>query len=487
LLFLFEQVVPGLRAATVPDAAWTETRGTLEVLSADDFDHQRMAVLHYLREGSTGRRFKLHLPPGAPAGLESGAAVRVRGLVHDDEIEVAPLGGATSGLVTYGTMQPLVSGSQQTIIIMVNFTNEAISCSVAAVSNTVFSLKQLSVNQLYQQTSFGNMLWAGVAVGPYTINYGMASCDPAGWAAAADAAAVAAGVDLSAYGHKVYALPGPGLCGWGGLATVGGYPSQAWVSSCNNIFQFAHEMGHGLGLNHSSTDPNNDGVIDAEYGDSSDFMSACYCLTRLNGPHMLQMNWTPPEKIQALASSGTYQVSPLELAGPAPQTQIFTIPIPGSAESYYLSYRQGVGFDTNLSSAYESGVCLHRWCCGNSSRLITTLTDGASFTDANVGFTLNQVSHDPMGATFNLNFLAAVPPQAPAFVAATATAGGTLRLSATGLVGRAYWLLAGTNLFAPNTWSHIATNTADANGAFTFSSLSASPFQRQFYRLQLAP
>ncbi len=30
-----------------------------------------------------------------------------------------------------------------------------------------------------------------------------------------------------------------------------------------------HELGHNVGMNHASTDPNNDGVIDAEYGDDS--------------------------------------------------------------------------------------------------------------------------------------------------------------------------------------------------------------------------
>ena len=48
-----------------------------------------------------------------------------------------------------------------------------------------------SVNTLYQETSYGNVSFAGVVAGPYTINYSTNSCNYGAWASAGEAAAQA--------------------------------------------------------------------------------------------------------------------------------------------------------------------------------------------------------------------------------------------------------------------------------------------------------
>ena len=54
----------------------------------------------------------------------------------------------------------------------------------------MFSTTQSSVNGLYQDTSFGNVSFAGDVFGPYSINYGSSgSCDYNGYASALEAAA----------------------------------------------------------------------------------------------------------------------------------------------------------------------------------------------------------------------------------------------------------------------------------------------------------
>jgi hypothetical protein len=380
----------------------------------------------------------------------------------------------------------LVAGPQQTILILLNFTNATISCSAVMVSNLVFSLTPGSVNSVYLATSFTNLLWSGIAVGPYSITYGSGSCDPNGWANAADAAATAAGIDLAAYAHKVYVLPGSGTCGWGGLATVGGNPSRAWVSSCDLVFQYAHEMGHGLGMNHASSDANNDGVIDAEYGDSSDFMSASYVLTGLNAPHMAQMQWMAEQKIQVLSVSGTYQLAPLELAsGNTGWPQILTFDIPGSSDSYYISYRQSIGVDNYLASGYTSGITVHRWCCGSNTRIIQVLTDGAAFTDSASGLTVRQVSHTNAFATLSAELLANTLPIVPVLTAIHGTPDGHLSLTGTGSVGQVYWLLGTPSLVPPVAWTPIATNTADSSGTLSFTAPGVTNSPRRFYRVRV--
>ncbi|HWX19010.1 MAG TPA: hypothetical protein VN578_03785 [Candidatus Binatia bacterium] len=484
LLFLFGTAVGAIHAASPPEST-VDLSGTLEVMVADDFAGHHVEISHFLQETGTGRHFVLRFSQGPPPVLSSGTQVRVRGQLHGQELAVAALSGSATQLQAGGTPSPLVSGSQKTLVLLVNFTNAAVPCSVETVSNTVFSLTQSSVNTVYQETSFSNLLWNGLVAGPYTIDYGTSSCDPNGWANAADAAASAAGININPYDHKVYVLPNSGMCGWGGLATIGGNPSRAWISSCNNIFQYAHELGHGLGMNHASSDANNDGVVDAEYGDSSDFMSASYTLTRLNAPHMAQMAWTPKSKTQVLASSGTYRIGPLEALSTATTwPQMLTFPIPGSSESYYISYRQPIGLDANLSGAYTPGVSVHRWCCGNNTRLITVLSDGGTFTDDVSGFTLHQVSHTGSAATVSVELLANAPPVMPFFTAMSVGANGRFSLGGTGAVNQVYWLLASSNLVPPIAWTSIATNTADTNGAFTFSDLNATNFSRRFYRLR---
>ena len=493
LLASFGLLSADLHALTAE--AQVDLSGKLQILVADDFAGHKAESIHYLEVPGTGQRFTLHFPNALPSGLISGTEARVQGrllglditVTNLDSTAVAAPRGRSGSVAVQGTRTPLVVGSQQTLVLLLNFTNAALACSVSGVSNTVFSLVQSSVNTVYLETSFSNILWTGLVVGPYTINYGSGSCDPSGWADAADATATAAGINPNSFAHKVYVLPNSGTCGWGGLATIGGNPSRAWISSCNLIFQFAHEMGHGLGMNHSSTDPDNDNTIlpSEEYGDASDFMSASYDLTRLNAPHLAQMAWLPADDSQLLAVSGNYQVAPLELGSAnSPLPGLLFFPIPGSSDSYYISYRQPVGLDANLYATYTPGVSLHRWCCGGNTRLISILSDGGSFSDSASGFFLRQVSHNSSSATVAIELLATAPSVLPIITVMAMTPKGTFSLSGTGAVGRTYSLLTATTLTQPIVWTPIATNTADVNGGFTFSDPNAANFSRRFYRVQ---
>ena len=48
---------------------------------------------------------------------------------------------------------------------------------------------------------------------------------------------------MATYRHFVYLFQGRG-CGWWGLGSIGGNPSQTWVTGSFDLGVVAHEMGH---------------------------------------------------------------------------------------------------------------------------------------------------------------------------------------------------------------------------------------------------
>ncbi len=100
----------------------------------------------------------------------------------------------------------------------------------------------------------------------HSVGTGIAGCPMDLWARRSDAAATAAGIDLTQYTFRSYLLPTePPDCAWAGVAFVdtckvsnaprclswvrGFQPGRAWV----------HELGHNIGMNHAAVDYDNDG------------------------------------------------------------------------------------------------------------------------------------------------------------------------------------------------------------------------------------
>src|SRR5499427_4791943 len=103
----------------------------------------------------------------------------------------------------------VVSGVQNTLVIIANFTDAAVAPTPSQVQDIMFSDPDgYSIDAFYRETSFGNVGFSGQVVGPFTINYSTTSpCDYSSWANAADAAATASGVNLASYPRHLYVLP----------------------------------------------------------------------------------------------------------------------------------------------------------------------------------------------------------------------------------------------------------------------------------------
>lgn len=301
--------------------------------------------------------------------------------------------GGTSGgdSGSTGTMAeatgPVVSGDQRTLVIATNFSDSALTCSTTDIKSRLFGTGA-SVDQILRQSSRDATSVSGDVVGPFTIPYSASgSCDYYAWSAAADAAAKAAGIDISRYTRISYATPRNSSCSWAGIANVGGSaPTRSWVTHCGVTGLYAHEISHNLRFHHASTPS-------SEYGDNSDPMG--YSNTVLmNAANRVMAGWLPASNVVDAGASGSYTIGSLsgaDLGIP----QVVRLRKTDTNEYYYLSLRQSEGLDSGMSSAYKNAISVHRASGTLPSKtvLLAVVQPGQSWTDAvnGIGITTQSV------------------------------------------------------------------------------------------------
>ncbi len=369
--------------------------GKLEVFHLDDFEHNHAEFRYILEDAKSGRRFNLRFTDGPPGHLRSGATVTVRGRAKGQDIVLAANGDNNSGLQVLPAAPAMVSGDRSTIVMVGNFSDASVSCSIDEIRDTMFTdPANQSIDAVYRETSFETTSLSGQVVGPYSLaalstDTGCAHID---WANALDDAARADGMEPSDFEHRVYVLPDKSGCPGGGGTLGGSYP-RAWIWHCDERDVYLHELGHNLNMHHAGTP-----ALAGEYKDTSDFMGSTVDLLRqVNGPHKSQMDWLPLEQQLTITNDGIYDIAPLE-ANPAvaASPQLLIIPMAGTTDDYYLSYRQPIGFDANLdSTTYLDQATIHRWGGGSErTYLIDTLNDGEQFEDVTNGVTITQLGHN---------------------------------------------------------------------------------------------
>ncbi|MBS3953917.1 MAG: hypothetical protein KGZ88_13290 [Methylomicrobium sp.] len=425
-------IMLGFLCLSLFQTAWAigseEVSGELDVIIKEDFDHNHFENDYFLRDENGQDWYQLQFERTPPGHLRSGQRIRVKGQQNGRKFRVESLEEDSAGksrgnpneIYEEGEMASAqVLDERKAVVLMVNLTNASAAYTKDQIIGHMYTNSR-SVDGLYREASLGQLGFNPDAdgdskpdvFGPFAINYDNSTCGYYDWAAAAEAAAQASGIDLSQYRHRVFVLPNNlPSCSWAGIANVGcGTFCRAWIAGSTGMI-FTHELGHNLNLAHAGTDPENDGTINSVYGDYSDPMGTSSSSWYLfNAGHIDQMGWYSniPGAVSTVTAEGNFTLAAI---GADPYSVgntpfILKIAKPDTGDLYYLSYRQPIGNYNQLSTTYTKGINIHRYKGAGyaATTHIKTLINGETFTDSSNGISVTQLSQGNGYASLQVSF-----------------------------------------------------------------------------------
>ncbi|MBT8219658.1 MAG: zinc-dependent metalloprotease [Bacteroidia bacterium] len=287
------------------------------------------------------------------------------------------------------------------LLVMVSDANSVPNCSAAEIEDDLIGPSGESTKNFFTLTSKGKFTIGSVTSTEVYIP--SITCSVTGLHSRINPILSNQGFKTNRYDHIIY-VTAP-ICGYGGQARLDGNIIHNAYCTWNVVNP--HEIGHNLGMNHS-TSYNTDGSVSG-YGDPGCVMATAF--SEIVAPHRVEMGWIGKKSTENVTNSGTFTLSPIEVNNPS-NSQVLVVDVGmvnfNRPEKYYLSYRAPIGeIDDAISSRVANKLSIHSWSGekGWVTRYVNAIDVGESLTDSANGIQFTNLGIQNEEMTVDIIFL----------------------------------------------------------------------------------